>query len=68
MDTGVLHNCNCAHYLVILLPQYYVTMVVVVLYIIEAGLTIIAYSFIYSKKAYLRKAANILDIFVIIMG
>ncbi|XP_064399504.1 dihydropyridine-sensitive L-type skeletal muscle calcium channel subunit alpha-1-like [Halichondria panicea] len=47
---------------------YYVTVVVLVLYIMEAVLNIIAYSLVHSPKAYLRKYAHVLDIFVIIVG
>ena len=44
------------------------TVLVTVLYVVEAGLNIVAYGLIQTSKGYLKNAAHVLDIFVIVFG
>lgn len=50
------------------LVQRYVTVVVTLLYLLEAGLNIVAFGLIQTSKAYLKSRAHVLDVFVIAFG
>ena len=49
-------------------PQAYITLISTLLYIVEAGLRIIAFGLILQPKAYLRNGAHVLDVLIILCG